>query len=129
MAETVVVNVSASLIPTSEVGFGTVAVPSFNAAWSGPRMRSYGLESEMLVDFPVATSPERAKMRAWSSQSRKGATLKFFRCDTKPTIAYQLAAVAPTTTPSYKYQLRVAGQGFTETLVEYTSDATPTDAE
>lgn len=129
MAETVVVNVSQSLIPTTEVGFGTMLVPSHNAAWSGSLVRSYASEAEMLTDFPVTTLPERAKMRAWSSQSRRGAALKFARVAAKPTTTYSLSAVTPTGKPSYAYQVRVAGVGFAETLLTYTSDASPTDAE
>jgi len=129
VAETVTVNVSQSLVPTTAVGFGVVLVPSPNAAWSGSLVRSYASEADMLVDYSVATMPERAKMRAWSSQSQHGAALKFARVATKPTTVYTLSAVAPTSKPLYAYQVRVAGHGFAETLVSYTSDGTPTDAE
>lgn len=129
MAENITVNVSASLIPTTEVGFGVTLIPSTNAAWSGALVRSYASEAEMATDYPVSTMPERVHARAFFSQSRRAPVLKFCRVATKPTTIYTLAAVTPTSKPSYAYQVRVSGHGFAETLVTYTSDATPTDAE
>jgi hypothetical protein len=127
--QSVTINVSRALVPTSRQGFGQIFMLSPNAAWVGSLGRTYSSEAAMTTDFPVATMPERVFARVAFAQSPAPKSIKLFKTVNKATQVYQVSAINPTANISYAYKLRVSGHGFAETEVTYTSDASPTDAE
>lgn len=124
--------VSLSITLTSagvaRAGFGVPMIPSYSASWP-ERARVYGSLADVAVDFPVTTSPEYLMAAAIFAQQPAPTKLMIGRFANKPTMTYQLSAISPTANISYKYQVKVKGQGVTPTTVEFTSDANPTDAE
>src|SRR5574343_1251622 len=106
----------------TRAGFGVPLVVSHNASWT-ERVRFYSTLTDVATDF-VATSPEYLQAVALLSQSPSPPKIAIGRAANKPTQAYQVSVLAVRN--SYKYQLRVKGQGVTATAVEYTSDATAT---
>lgn len=128
MVNTITVNVSSAVVAPTRQGFGKIAVPSYNAAWTGALWRDYASEAEMIVDYPTSGMYERVKMRNAKAQSPAPETLRFFRAPSKPTQVVTLSAITPATRLGYVYQVQVDGPGFSA-LVSYTADGTPTDAE
>lgn len=100
-------------------------VVSHNAAFA-ERVRFYNSLSDVAVDFPVATSPEYLAGSAIFAQSPRPPKIAIGRAVGKPTQKFDVAVIAVRN--SYKYQLRVKGQGVTPTNVEFTSSGSATDA-
>ena len=122
------ITITSTTVGAQRAGFGTGLLLSATAAWA-ERTRLYSSLSEVAVDFPVTTSAEYRYAQAYFAQSPAPSKLMIGRSANKPTQAYQLSALNPTSNVSYTYQVKVKGKGFSDTTVSFTSDATPTDAE
>jgi hypothetical protein len=120
--------ISYNSVGLTRAGFGTPMILSATASFA-ERLRYYTSVTDVAVDFPVATSPERLAAAAMFAQTPRPSKIAIGRSALKPTQVYELSAVNPTGNASYTYKVRVAGTGFAETTVTFTSDATPTDAE
>src|SRR4029077_372022 len=101
---------------------------SYVAAWT-ERTRTYGGDTDVLVDFPNTTGPPARIAAAYFSQSPGPTQLVIGRGANKPTKVVQVSAISPTANANYAYTLLVKGDGFADATVTYTSDGTPTDAE
>lgn len=110
----------------ARAGFGVPMHLSYSAAWA-ERIRFYTSLAEVASDFPTTTSPEYLAAQAFFSQSPRPSRIAIGRGALPPTLVYTLSVSA--VRHSHTYQVRVKGQGVTETLAEYTSDADATDAE
>lgn len=126
LADHVQLNITVDTVGIARAGFGVPLYLSHNATWP-ERVRFYTTLSEVAADFPVTTSPEYLFAAATTKQSPRVSRFAIGRAALKPTQAYQVSV--STVRNSYKYQLRVAGQGVTATTVEFTSDASATDGE
>lgn len=120
--------ISYNAVGLTRAGFGTPMVLSATASFA-ERLRYYTSSADVAVDFPTATSPERLAAAALFAQTPRPSKIAIGRSALKPTLAYQLSAVNPTSNVSYAYKVKVTGTGFAETTVTFTSDGTPTDAE
>lgn len=119
--------ISYSTVGLTRAGFGTPMIASANAAFA-ERLRYYTSVAEVAVDFASTGSPEQIAATAIFSQTPRPSRLAIGRCALKPTLAYAVSAVNPTSNLTYAYKIAVRGPGFDET-VTYTSDGTPTDGE
>jgi hypothetical protein len=106
-------------------GFGVPLVLSYTPTWV-ERVRSYSSLAEVAVDFPSTTGPEYLAAQALFSQSPRPETIKIGRGALPPTLKHTLT---PVVRNSHTYQVTVGGDGVTETVLEYTSDASATAAE
>ena len=109
-------------------GFGVPMHVSYTATWA-ERTRVYSNLAAVAVDFQQTTGPEYLTAQAIFSQNPAPPQMMIGRGANKPTQSYQLSAISPTTNASYTYQYNVRGTGVTPTLVSFTSDSSPTDAE
>jgi hypothetical protein len=128
LANYVALSISLTAASVPRAGFGVPLIVSYSATWP-ERTRTYTNFADAIVDFPTTTSPEYKQLQAIFSQSPCPARVIVGRGALPPTLVYQLSAISPTGLASYKYQVKVKGQGFADTTVEFTSDANPTDAE
>lgn len=128
LSDYVSLTISQTTANVTRAGFGVAMLLSATVAWA-ERTRTYTDLTSFAVDFPVTTSGEYLAAQAYFGQSPCPTKLIVGRSANKPTQVYQLTALNPTTNISYTYQVRVAGSGFAEQIVSFTSDATPTDAE
>ena len=128
LTDYVTLNITNNTVGLTALGFGTGLYVSYVAAWA-ERTRLYSQYTDVLVDFPNTTGPEARLASAYFSQSPAPTQLMIGRGANKPTKVMSLSAVSPTGSANYTYQLNVRGDGVTDTLVTYTSDGTPTDAE
>lgn len=110
----------------ARAGFGVPMHLSYSAAWA-ERIRFYASLAEVAADFPTTTSPEYLAATAFFSQSPRPSRIAIGRGALPPTQVYTLSVSA--VRHSHTYQIRVKGEGVTETLASYTSDADATDAE
>lgn len=128
LSDYVSLSISLATAGIARAGFGVPLIISYSATWA-ERTRTYTSFTDVVTDFPTTTSPEYLAALAIFSQTPSPKKLMIGRGALKPTVVYQLSAISPTSNVSYKYQVKVKGQGVTETTVEFTSDANPTDAE
>lgn len=128
LTDYVTLNITQNTVGLTRAGFGTGLCISYTAGWA-ERTRLYSQYTDVLVDFPTTTGPEARYAAAYFAQSPAPAQLMIGRGANKPTKTVQVSAVNPTANISYTYQLKVKGTGFADTVVTFTSDATPTDAE
>jgi len=128
LSDYVTLTISQTTVNPTRQGFGVGLILSATASFV-ERVRTYGSLADVAVDFPITTSAEYLAAQAYFAQSPSPSKLMIGRSANKPTQVYQLSAITPTSNISYTYQLRVRGKGFADALVQFTSDATPTDAE
>ena len=108
----------------SGVGFGIPMLPSPNAdaAFLGDRARSYKSASAIAVDFPSKTGPEYLWGAAIFAQDKHPETVIIGRLANKPTMVYEMSALA--VTPGATYPIDVDGDGVTSTALAVTLPAT-----
>ena len=110
----------------SKKGFGT-AVFFSNTATFVELLRRYNSFADVIVDFAVTTSPEYLAAQAFFSQNPHPNELIIAKASLPATMVYQLSVLVVRN--SYKYTVRVKGEGITATEASYTSDASATDGE
>lgn len=122
--------ISASSVSIGRAGFGSGNVISYNAAWVTPELtRRYGNDTAVAVDFPNPLCYERRVSARYFAQRPKPTALYISKAVLKPTKVIAVTALNATGNVSYPYKIWVGGEDFEETLVTFTSDGTPTDAE
>jgi hypothetical protein len=119
--------ISLSTKGVRRTGFGTPLNVSYNAAWSGSRVRSYSSLAAVAVDFPSTSSPEYRFANAVFSQNPHPQKVKIARGSLPPTQRYKIDVAEVRNT--FAYQIQVEGDGVTSTLVSFTSDGTATNDE
>lgn len=124
----VTLTISQTSVGITRAGFGVPMILSYTAAFT-ERIRFYTDISGVAVDFSVTTSAEYRAANALFGQSPRPPVIAVGRSALKPTLVMSLSAINPTTNISNTYTLTVGGKGFAETVLSFTSDATPTDAE
>lgn len=124
----VTMTITQTSVGVQRAGFGVPMILSYTAAFV-ERLRFYTSITGVAADFPTTTSAEYRAANAMFAQSPKPTQIAIGRAALKPTIAAQLSAVTPTSNLNYTYKVTVGGTGFTETVLTFTSDGTPTDAE
>lgn len=128
LTDYVTITISQNTVGITRAGFGTLLILSATAAFA-ERIRFYTDLAAVAVDFPIATSAEYLAATAAFSQSPCPTRIAIGRSALKPTLVAQLSAITPTSNVSYAYKLTVRGKGFADTVLTFTSDGTPTDAE
>lgn len=128
LTDYVTITITQNTVGITRAGFGVPLILSATAAFT-ERIRFYTDLAGVAVDFATTTSAEYLAAQAMFSQSPSPSRIAIGRSALKPTLAYQLSAITPTSNISYQYKLTVRGKGFADTVVTFTSDATPTDAE
>lgn len=126
LTDHVQLSITVDNVGITRAGFGVPLVVSANASFA-ERVRFYNSTADVIVDFPVTTSPEYLAAAAIFAQSPRPPKIAIGRAANKPTQKFEVSTVAVRNT--YKYQLKVKGQGVTATTVEFTTDGTATDAE
>ncbi len=120
------VSVSLESVGVGRTEFGIGMFLSHNAGsifGVGELSRTYGGSDELLDDGFAATSPEYLAAAKWFSQAPHPDRFMIGLLPTKPTMKYEMLAVAGNLTP---YALSVAGQGVTSEDLLYTSGAAGT---
>lgn len=128
LSDYVTLNISQTTANLTRAGFGIAMHLSYTPVWS-ERSRTYTQFTDVVTDFPIATGPEQRAALAYFSQSPSPTTFIIGRGANKPTKTVQVSAISPTANLTYTYKLNVKGTGFADTVVSFTSDGTPTDAE
>lgn len=122
----VTVTITKNAVGITRLGFGTLLALSPNAPF-GNRVKSYGSDADVAVDYTNTRSPERRISSAVFGQAIAPKRLKFGRRGNKSTMINQVSVV--TVKNLYTYTLAVTGDSFDRTTVTFTSDGTATDAE
>lgn len=126
MTDHVQIAITVDNVGIARAGFGVPLILSHNATFP-ERIRWYTSIAGVTADFAVASSPERRAAAQLFAQSPRPSRIAIGRAALKPTQLYSVSVAAVRN--SYKYQIKVKGQGFADTTVEFTSDANATDAE
>jgi hypothetical protein len=122
------VNVTVNNAGLSKQGFGTIAHVSYKTAKFGDaHSLTYDRYADIIADGFAATSPEALFVQRVLGQTPHPRTVKLIKGTRPPTQKYELDAT--NILSSYKYQLKVKGEGVTTTTAEYTSDASATQEE
>ena len=128
LTDYVTITITQNTVGIARAGFGVPMILSATAAFV-ERIRFYTDLAGVAVDFPVTTSAEYLAAQAMFSQSPAPSKIAIGRSALKPTLVAQISAITPVSNVSYAYKLTVRGKGFADTVLTYTSDGTPTDAE
>jgi len=128
LTDYVTITITQNTVGITRAGFGVPMILSATAAYT-ERIRFYTDLASVAVDFAVTTSAEYLAANAMFSQNPAPPRIAIGRSALKPTQITQLTAVNPTGNLNYVYKLTVRGKGFADTVVTFTSDGTPTDAE
>lgn len=118
LSDHVSLTITQDSVGIARAGFGVPMHLSYSAAWA-ERIRFYTSLADVAVDFPVTTSPEYLAATAFFSQSPRPNRIAIGRGALKPTQVYTVGVA--TIRDSHAYQIRVKGQGVTETVATYTS--------
>lgn len=121
----VTVTITRDSVGVARAGFGVPLILSYNAAWSGDRVRTYGSLVDVGVDFAV-TKVEFLAAEKFFGQSPRLQELKIAKGLLPPTQRYTISFGTPVANFTYKFN--IVGEGFSGTA-QFTSDGTPTDAE
>lgn len=121
----VTVTITRDSVGVAREGFGTPLLVSYNAAWTGDRVRSYGSLLEVADDFATTTVEYLTAQKAFG-QSPRLETLKIAKGLLPPTQRYTISFGTPVN--GHTYTFNVVGEGFSGTA-EFTADGSATDAE
>lgn len=113
-------------VGVSRLGFGRMLIASHNAPF--PELfRLYTGTADMITDGFLADSPEVLAAASAFSQNPRPPDIAVGRLPTAPTLAATLSVT--NVINNHTYSIRVRGEGVTETVASFTSDATATDGE
>lgn len=118
LSEHVALTITSDSVGIARAGFGVALILSCNATFP-ERVRYYSSLPELAGDGFVTTSPEYRAARAMLSQSPHPESIAVGRAAGKPTQKYRIDVV--TAAVGRKYELKVKGQGVTDTAVAYTA--------
>lgn len=131
LSDYVSITITQNSVGITRAGFGVPMILSASATWATDLIRFYGDVNSVATDFPPGTAPgpEYLAAQALFAQSPAPSSIAIGKSGNKPTLAYQITALTPTSFLNQTYQINVVGTGVTSTQVTFTSDGTPTDAE
>jgi hypothetical protein len=124
----VAVNILVNSGGIEKIGFGTIGVISYKTALFGDNPSlTYRRLAAAITDGFAADSPEALAIERILAQSPHVPQVKLLKATRIPTLTYVIfvADVLDETL----YQIKAKGEGVTPTTVEYTSDASATEAE
>lgn len=127
-SEIVDIAITQDTLGLQRLGFGIPLYLSPNASFS-ERVRYYGGADELADDGFASTSPERRLADALFAQELKPEQIAIGRCALKPTMQYTIGVQVLRNSDAASYKVTVGGEGFTETVCTYTSDASATEQE
>lgn len=128
LTDYVTITITQNSVGVTRAGFGVPMILSATAAFT-ERIRFYTDLAGVAVDFATTTSAEYLAAQAMFAQTPAPSRIAIGRSALKPTLIIQVSAVNPTANITYTYKLTVRGKGFADTVLTFTSDGTPTDAE
>jgi hypothetical protein len=117
----VTISITQDSVGLARAGFGVAMILSYNAAFS-ERLRYYEGKDDVAADFGT-TSPEYRAATALFSQSAKPTRIAIGRGANKPTLKYLIGASAIRNSNTASYKINVVGEGFTDAVASYASDA------
>lgn len=128
-SEVVQIQITQDTVGVAQPGFGIPMYLSHNAGsvFGSEFVRYYEGTLDLAVDWPV-TSPEYRAGNAVFAQKPHPELFAVGRASSQPTQSYTIAATVLRALNSHSYVVNVAGQGFPDTQVSYTSDSTPSFA-
>lgn len=123
----VTVTITRDSVGVARAGFGVPLLLSYNAAWSGDRVRTYNSLIDVADDFATTTVEYMTAQQAFG-QSPRLQSLKIARGDLPATQRYSIAVGTPVN--SHVYTFNVLGEGFSQDgVVTAASDSSATNDE